>query len=855
MKPYIFAILAFIFLSIPVNAQLRSEFSDEFIQPETNNVSLRAATTYNSERGYIFPTKGTYRMLVIFINIIYDVTPQSNPNIVNHWGWEVNNQEGINQLPPTQYFNDIFDVNSTLPHQGYVTRFMSECSFESLVILGDFISVEINQSRIQPDGGSFNYSKIRNSVLTYINNNGGLQAIYGHNTIGDYDNATCGSNLSIDRVSNNELDYVTFLVLNPTLTHGGFKQGQGYSGGRFTTPKIKLSNSEFPIENWQMIAVGNSHMKHSPGLFIHELAHNLLGPNSFHTSGGNHVGTCETNTFIFKQEGYGLFSHSLRSCNAYERWRLGWQSSSNSPLKIAANGTNSDIQSKFTGTRTYYLRDFVTYGDAIRIKLPYKDNSASSNQYIWLENHQLGKNNKLDGLNYHFFPGVTCIPLGNPGIYSYIQVGKDVLEGSSSVVYPNNEKDNLRMINAEGNYNMRYLRNDYDCIGWVDRSTVEYLTPNPLSGKNDQTETIMPAGSSQTLQSYSDFSLVDNKVKNGVFYNQLIYGGDNFDGFEAGSIMNISSNPTPINASTYYAKYCNTTYTKTDDSRDTRKKYLTGLSIKMDYAYSLTNAGDVFKVDIRWDDYDVKNNVNWAGDIVLKEQLNLLPEKTITLEQNLTPDQHTRDAVSGVFALSTKLTCENGSVFTMKPNSKTILKDKSSVIMLSASSLTVQNGAQIVVEPGSTFMVKNGANLTIQGNGKLLIKPGGYLCIEQGANVKLQDYNSIISMQQGAIYGANPALFSSSSCLSSIPFTGNGKLINCDQEVYIQNETISTNRYIGGKNIYVGKAVTTAKPQGDVLINNGVNVIFDAQNVTFDDGFESQLGGLFEIINEGCASN
>jgi len=69
---HILTILVFIILSVPINAQLLSDFYDECIEP--GNAGLRATTTYNSEKGYWFPTKGTYRMLVIFVNIIYDVT-------------------------------------------------------------------------------------------------------------------------------------------------------------------------------------------------------------------------------------------------------------------------------------------------------------------------------------------------------------------------------------------------------------------------------------------------------------------------------------------------------------------------------------------------------------------------------------------------------------------------------------------------------------------------------------------------------------------------------------------------------------------------------------------------------------
>ena len=716
----ILAIFISLILSIPIHAQ-------------------SAETVYNTEKGYMFPTKGSYRMLVVYVNIIYDVTPALAPNIVNNWGWTANSEEGINVNPPIQFFKDVFDTDDTLlPHEGFFTRLMSECSFDSLVMLGDFTSVSIKQSSIQPNGAGFGYLTLMNRVLGFINSSGGLQAVYGHNAIEDYDNAAYNSLNNVVRAGNNKLDYVVFLVLNPTKTHGGLDSGSGVTSAHTLTTRIKLSNGEFPIENWMLSAIGHRHIKHESGNFVHEFAHNLLGGNPFHTSGGNHLANEGMNTFIYIQKGYGLFGNILRTCNAYERWRLNWQHPANFPHRIAANGINSDLLSTFTGTQTYYLRDFVTYGDAIRIKLPYKGSEDASNQYIWLENHQLGKNNKLDGLSWHFFPNLTCTPLGNPGIYSYIQVGKDILESDDfDVVFPSNETDNLRMINAEGNYNMQYVGLTLDCMNWGNRPTFEYLTPNPISGKNDQTEAIMPPANGD-FQFFSDFTHLDaNKIKDGVLYNQIISSGDNFDGFESGSVMDISSNPTPINAATYYAYYQEPdSYVKADNHRDTRKKYLTGLSIAMNYAYSLPNAGDVFKVDIRWDDYDVKQDVNWAGDIVLKENLNLLANKTIYLEQNLTVYQIDRDPVSGIFAPPTKFTCESGSVFTMNPNSKVIVKEQSSLIMLNGSSLTIQDGAEIVVKAGSTFIVKQGANLTIQGSGKLSIEPGAHLCTESGANIQ-----------------------------------------------------------------------------------------------------------------------
>jgi hypothetical protein len=68
------------------------------------------------------------------------------------------------------------------------------------------------------------------------------------------------------------------------------------------------------------------------------------------------------------------------------------------------------------------------------------------------------------------------------------------------------------------------------------------------------------------------------------------------------------------------------------------------------------------------------------------------------------------------------------------------------------------------------------------------------------------------------------------------------------ENVYIQNITFSSDAYIKGKNIYIGNQVTTAKPQGNVLITNNANVIFEAEeNVFFESGFECSYGSAFEV--------
>lgn len=74
-----------------------------------------------------------------------------------------------------------------------------------------------------------------------------------------------------------------------------------------------------------------------------------------------------------------------------------------------------------------------------------------------------------------------------------------------------------------------------------------------------------------------------------------------------------------------------------------------------------------------------------------------------------------------------------------------------------------------------------------------------------------------------------------------IPFLKN------PDNVYIQNESIYSDKYIYGTNIYAGEDVTDSTPEGPAIIKSGVHVAFDATNeVSLEAGFEVEVGGEFE---------
>jgi len=197
--------------------------------------------------------------------------------------------------------------------------------------------------------------------------------------------------------------------------------------------------------------------------------------------------------------------------------------------------------------------------------------------------------------------------------------------------------------------------------------------------------------------------------------------------------------------------------------------------------------------------------------------------------------------------ISGSLTINNSNIQSIQNIWNGIIVKSGGLLVLNNTNISDYN---IKVESGGTIHITG--NINISGNHNITVESGGYYCFESGVSVELSDYNSIIKLEEDAINGVNPFLSIQSNCISTLtvlPVTGFGSIVDYGQDVYIQNETISTNRYVGGKNIYVGNHVTSSQTTGDVIINNDANVIFDGKDVTFDDGFECVNGSTYEVVN------
>ena len=745
---------------------------------------LVASPPIKSQYGHMLNPHGQYRVLTLFINIIYDQTPHVDPIKNPNHIWPAPSEKGINIDPPS-YLKEFLDIQF-YPDGAYgsMTRIYRESSFDRLVILGDFMVVNIKHSEITKTNDrhfgqspyGFSLHALVNAAISYINASGGWKAIYGYNSIADYDHFTPGASGVFKPIqANGKIDFVQILTRNTTyidttftkngstithrLQYGQLRSGQGW-GNYKPNIELKMNGELYGYDLGTIQCVGDVNITDNPTNIVHhEFSHNLFGSNNFHASGGNHYTGGGTNTFFGVEGGYGLMGsyHSgLVSCNGFERWRMNWTSPAYNPEGhlIQTSQKPSDI-SRENGPMSFVLRDFVTTGDAIRIKLPYKDPGAS-NQYIWLENHQVGLNNKLDYLQFSLdFFGNTLNPCrhpGTPGVYAYLQVGKDIIEGPANLVFPWNETDNLRVISAEGNWDFILMEGEYSCVayGYNRRTELRYM-PNPLSGYQDQTTHFFPPDNSEVIKRTDGMGIAIKYFSRKENHKDVSYSyyGDSLDAFTGKTYINIGTNPPPVNATTFYVNQFHegpNNHVVSDQNTNTSHIYLTGLRIDMK---ALIN-GD-FLVKLSWDDYEVAENVRWAGNIVVKEKVILAENKTILLFQSLTPNQISRDPVSGLFAKATILSIEEQAEFILKNQSKVQLSNKSTLRLKPGSLLQIGDQAELLVGPGDTLRIEPGASLVIKGKGRLRVERGGVLSVSAKASIEAGSARRNFSLKRGSI--------------------------------------------------------------------------------------------------------
>ena len=74
------------------------------------------------------------------------------------------------------------------------------------------------------------------------------------------------------------------------------------------------------------------------------------------------------------------------------------------------------------------------------------------------------------------------------------------------------------------------------------------------------------------------------------------------------------------------------------------------------------------------------------------------------------------------------------------------------------------------------------------------------------------------------------------------------KTLTNAHDIYLQNQMQTADKSYNGRNIYVGKNVTTEIPAGDYVVKSGANLELNSTGtVTLSGGFTVEKGGTLEI--------
>ena len=796
-------------------------------------------TTQYFPYGDVFTPKGDIRALIVFASFggIFDTMSLGNnwPANSDFPNWAINLDAKAFYTDTTEFWaNNIYgDTN-----MNSVSNYYYQMSKGKFRLMADYYPQKI----VIPDSLHFDsWDSINKYVLSQI------PATFDWSR---YDNRKNKPKYKYDNSfsqPDSVIDYIIFCYryssqwTNKPFSNAGKADGTAHTGISVATqnPNYKVVDDGFTYKSGSLNPIG---------LFVHELGHTLY--NAPHYNGGNGAAGKH---FYMPSTGWGMMHASLFTCPlAWERWLLGWS-------EITASGINSDISSQtdLALQDTFILRDYITTGDAIRIKIP---NGNGEAQHLWIENHQ-GKS-VFDANPYGNVFCECTLPRFKKGIGMYVEAIESERLSSSYLMKICN---GIRYVHADGNYNFtfdtarlfpkqaycktltynlhkdspniiggqnvgEYIRHDFDNNGRIYHSVI------CTSAKNESTPVIVLDG--------------DTTV------NYFAGGGMLF---KVGNKINRSTNPTITN---------NPKYNETDKKMDAF--YLNGISVEILRQYA---NGDIC-LKIRMDDIDINENATYsAAQIVLPNTTNdsnpdlrVLPNVKLTISKSKTPNREIvprtvtyATTYLDTFVSPTIFTCDSFSFFKQEPNSTVEVKDNSTLILSGFSTYEIGDGATLVIDSTASILLKAGSVLRIKGSGRLVVKNGAYICAgifqNSRAKINLQDTLSSLCLKSGYNIGINPhcEVVNNNRCsqtLTPMAFNmeGSGGIRTYNDTIYIQDSVFQSKAYFSGKVIKAGHHITTSKPFGDVIIRNGSYVIFDAEkDVLLENGFEVEQNGKLEI--------
>ena len=520
-----------------------------------------------------------------------------------------------------------------------------------------------------------------------------------------------------------KLDYV--VVFWRTFRSCGVLQGgsAGYAGGfPGNVVPANAAHPQFTFAEGHVQTGGDI----DRAVFLHEFAHNLY--NAPHHMGANDV----VGNHFYGTSGWGMMSglSTFYSCNAWERWYNGW-----TELKTGSTQVSSDIQDAASLTATnglYTLRDFVTTGDVMRVKIP------NSNQYLWLENR--AKNGFFDRRQTFIIAGdnlpFAAPPVGLVGIVESLAKRTDLL--STGDIFTSAKCGQLRPLSAQGNF-------DYQASG-APASYNNHLWTNLLQNfVVSGTAANATGGASQTAG-----VRYDANGNGSIAYDPASGNGDMTTGNESTLVVVENGNVTDgflgpnIGSRTVGFRYgldtnpmltINPTYNPATQSSEALS--LSGLSVQIT-AYDAAT-GDI-TVQVRFDDTALRPSLTrWTGQLRTYPVANATNNAAIwvnsgrrlSLERSASPQRSTLSS-QGDFVNDTRLTISTGTRLLLESAANLDLKGSGTTLYVEPSATVyIGGGGKVTAYAGTTISLNNRTDLTGSGD----LKAGAQLVVRSTGQV------------------------------------------------------------------------------------------------------------------------
>ncbi|MCC6911161.1 MAG: hypothetical protein IT224_03960 [Flavobacteriales bacterium] len=667
-----------------------------------------------SKNGWYLSPHGTIRILLLFVEVEYDVNREKDPRPdgADHW------PKG--QLPVWK--DNVFDPQVLPVQQAMVSRYYQDISLGNFTVLGDYVDEVIHVKESEYPGVS-NAHGIGRFAVDELNKRGSLKTHHGL-SIADFDLWKDGGKQGLPKERGSDdphqYDHIMVITRNSGLPHGtgstdGGSPGKLFGYGADTQSRFG-GNNALPFE-----------------ILKHEFNHLLIGGNNFHSGGGN---ASQFESYQLCLQGgwsmMGANGSSLLTCSAWDRDRMGWRPEG-ATYRIRARSmggheVDTDLDPVNGDTGIFVLRDFVTSGDALRIRLPDLPESGYQ-QWLWVENHQGSHRNGSPTDQFHWEGfGENCITPIEPGLFLQIQIDREERTGTNIF---SGSADYLRPVLANGSQDL-YLRGD--TISWVcpfgGRSFPYVLDPelaNPFTGNHEQELPVVDRNGDGKLERGEHFPIGTRSVKGLEVVHNVGFGRPEH-AMRMNGVRKIGmcTNPSTANALTLLST--NKREIQGVGGPNVRVIHLNGIAIELQ---AMDAKGDAH-VRISTNDTRMASDQRWCADSIVLPPLRGVDGHSLTvaagvrlrLDRSRAATRMTQvdpDAQGGPwFSEATRLTITSGASVFLEDRSELVLENGSELHLLAGSRLILRPTAKLLSEPG-TRIVQHG-NCCIEARNKVLRK-------------------------------------------------------------------------------------------------------------------------------------